>query len=64
MPLLYAPFETSHHCCQILKKAPIKETTLGGLQPMIGEKWQITAKQEWTHTARQAVTCLTKKGKE
>lgn len=39
MPLLYAPFEISPTCCQILKKAPIKavESTLGGLQPMIGE---------------------------
>lgn len=38
-PLLGAPFEVSHRCCQVHKKGPIRtiERELGGLMPMVGE---------------------------
>lgn len=39
LPLIYAPWDTSHFCCSHLKKQPIKamEKKLGKMQPMIGE---------------------------
>lgn len=39
LPLVYAPFDISHECCNFLKKLPQKKVAkeLNGYQPMIGE---------------------------
>lgn len=65
MPLIYAPFNVTHRCCEILKKKPMKEIekSLGDYSPMIGEIAEEGLQREYAYLQTGCNNFVNGKGK-